>query len=343
MTPVTTVLGPVPIEALGITMTHEHLVNDVASWWHPTSSRGWEPSDFADRPVTEDLLWDLKYDPFGNRDNCRLDDVELVVQEVSRYSALGGASIIETTGIGLGRDLAALRYISERTGIHVIAGTGYYLHDAIPAEVRELSPAAIAERILSDLADGEEGARPGIIGEIGVGEHFTHAEEASLRGACLARTQVPLPMQIHLPAWRRRADEVLDIVEEYGIDPATVVLCHMGPSGADLDYQESVLRRGAYVQYDMIGMELFYADQDAQCPSDEENATWLARLADRGHLSRLLISQDIFLKSLLRRHGGPGYGHILQYFVPRLMRHGFDKSAIDRLLISNPRDLFANV
>lgn len=342
MSTVTTVLGPVSVDAMGITLTHEHLINDVSSWWHPTTSRGWDPDDLAGRPVAQDLLWDLKYDPFANRDNCRLDDVEVAVAEVTRYAALGGATIIETTGLGLGRNLEALQQISRRTGIHVVAGTGFYLHDAIPADVRGLSAEEIAERILADIRGGQNGAVPGIIGEIGVSEHFTLAEQASLRGACIARQQVALPMQIHLPAWRRRAGEVLDIVEEYGIDLASVVLCHMGPSGADLEYQESLLRRGAYIQYDMIGMEVFYADQGAQCPSDEENAAWLARLADRGHLPRLLISQDIFLKSLLRRNGGPGYGHILQYFVPRLMRHGFDQSTVDQLLISNPRDLFAN-
>jgi phosphotriesterase-related protein len=53
-----------------------------------------------------------------------------------------------------------------------------------------------------------------------------------------------------------------------------------------------------------------------------------------------LLSSDIFLKSLLRRYGGPGYGHILQYFVPRLMRHGLDSNAIERLLVHNPRSLF---
>ena len=90
----------------------------------------------------------------------------------------------------------------------------------------------------------------------------------------------------------------------------------------------------------MIGMEVFYADQGVQCPSDEQNAAYLARLVERGHGRRLLISQDVFLKSLLRRHGGPGYGHLLQYFVPRLHRHGMDETAVDELMSHNPRRLF---
>lgn len=149
-----------------------------------------------------------------------------------------------------------------------------------------------------------------------------------------------LPIQVHLPGWFRRGGDVLDIADECGVNPARVVLCHMGPSGVDLGYQLGLLRRGAWVQYDMIGMEVFYADQGVQCPSDEENAAHLARLLDHGFGDRLLISHDIFLKSLLRRHGGPGYGHILQFFVPRLRRHGFHDTDIDTLLVQNPRRLF---
>ena len=129
-------------------------------------------------------------------------------------------------------------------------------------------------------------------------------------------------------------------VFEHGVDPSFVVLCHMGPSGDDPDYQERMLRRGAYVQYDMVGMEVFYADQGVQCPSDEENARRIADLMTEGFGSRVLISQDVFLKSLLRHHGGPGYSHILQYFVPRLLRLGLDDDDVQRLLVHNPRELF---
>ncbi len=343
MTSVMSVRGPVDTSQLGITLPHEHLVNDATSWAHRTESVGWDPEDFAARPVAPDILWDLKHDPFGNLDNCRLDDIEATVEEVTRYAALGGRTILETTGLEAGRDLAALRQISERTGVNIVAGTGYYLESAQPDHVRGLAPEQIAERLLLDLTQGEDGIRPGFIGEIGVGQPFTAQEHASLRGAFLAQREVLLPMQVHLPGWFRVGDRVLDIGEECGVDPAHVVLCHMGPSGGDPDYQERLLRRGAWVQYDMIGMEVFYADQGVQCPSDEENARNLLQLVERGFGSQLLISQDVFLKSLLRRHGGPGYGHILQYFVPRLRRLGLDDEGVTRLLVDNPRALFETV
>lgn len=340
MTQVMTVTGPVESADLGTTLTHEHIINDVTSWWHPTCSRGWSADEFETHPVTMDIAWDLKQDPFGNRDNCRLDDEALAAEEVGRYAAMGGQTIVDATGLGVGRDLALLRRVSERSGVNIIAGTGYYLDGAQPAQVKALRPGEVAELIVADVTEGVDGIRPGIIGEIGVGADFTPAERASLEGALIAQRELNLPVEVHLPAWFRRGGEVLDLAEQHGVDPAFVVLCHMGPSGDDLTYQEELLRRGAWVQYDMIGMEVFYADQNVQCPSDEENARWLCRLAERGHLARLLISQDIFVKSLLRHYGGPGYGHILQYFVPRLRRLGMTEGDIDHLLTINPRTLF---
>lgn len=337
---VMTVRGPVPVTEMGVTLNHEHVLNDVTSWSHRTASRGWEPEDLARRPVAEDLLWDLRQDPFANLDNCRLDDLAAATEEVRRYADLGGRTIVEATGLGVGRDLAGLRTVSEQTGVHIVAGTGFYLEASQPPEARELSAEQIRDRILTDLAEGQDGVRPGVIGEIGVGSEFTPAEQRSLRGALLAHLETRLPVQVHLPAWFRLGDRVADLVEEVGADPGRVVLCHMGPSGDDLPYQERLLGRGLWLQYDMIGMEVFYADQGVQCPSDEQNASWIARLLERGHGDQLLVSQDIFLKSLLRGHGGPGYGHLLQYFVPRLHRHGVGAADVDRLLIDNPRRLF---
>ncbi len=335
-----TVRGPVAAADLGVVLTHEHLLNDMTSWHQPTTFELMDTEEFASGPVGENLLWELRQDPFGNRDNCILDDLDVACEELSRFAALGGGTMLDATSLGVGRDLVSLRTISERTGVHVIAGTGYYLDGAQPTEVKGLSPQVLAERILADLTDGEHGIRPGFIGEIGVSADFTPAEQASLRGAFLAQREVDLPVQVHLPGWFRRGGDVLDIADEYGVDPARVVLCHMSPSGADLAYQSALLRRGAWLQYDMIGMEVFYADQGVQCPSDEENAVHVARLIEHGFGGQVLLSHDIFLKSLLRRHGGPGYAHILQFFVPRLRRHGLHDTDIDTLLVQNPRRLF---
>jgi phosphotriesterase-related protein len=91
----------------------------------------------------------------------------------------------------------------------------------------------------------------------------------------------------------------------------------------------------------MIGMDFYYADQEAQSPSDEENARAIGRLRDSGLLDRVLLSQDVFVKIQLVRYGGTGYAHIMEHFVPRLKRHGFADKEIRQLLVENPKNVFA--
>ncbi|HWA81491.1 MAG TPA: hypothetical protein VG848_14425, partial [Acetobacteraceae bacterium] len=134
---------------------------------------------------------------------------------------------------------------------------------------------------------------------------------------------------------------VLDIVEEEGADPRRTVLCHMNPSHDDPAYQEALAARGAFIEYDMIGMDFWYADQGVQCPSEEENARAIARLVARGFAPHLLLSQDVFLKMMLTRNGGFGYAYLQRHFLPRLQRHGVPPSAIQTMMIANPCRLFA--
>ena len=54
----------------------------------------------------------------------------------------------------------------------------------------------------------------------------------------------------------------------------------------------------------------------------------------------ILMSQDIFLKTLLRSYGGPGYGHMIEFFLPRLARHGVPLERGMAMLTDNPRRLF---
>jgi phosphotriesterase-related protein len=219
-------------------------------------------------------------------------------------------------------------------------GAGYYLETSHPPALAAMSVDAIADEIVAEAIDGIDGVRIGLIGEIGVSGDFTAAERKSLRGAARAQARTGLPLMVHLPGWFRRGLEVLDVVEEEGGDPQHTVLCHMNPSFLDPDYQLACAARGAFVEYDMIGMDFWYADQQVQCPSDDQTAAALARLVRAGVGHKLLLSQDVFLKMMLSAYGGNGYAHVLRHFVPRLRRHGVGEDAIRAMLVDNPRAVF---
>jgi len=173
-----------------------------------------------------------------------------------------------------------------------------------------------------------------------VSSDFTAEEEKSLRAAARAQRRCGLPLMVHLPGWFRLGHQVLDIVEAEGADLRHTVLCHMNPSHDDLAYQCGLAARGAFIEYDMIGMDFFFADQQVQCPSDEEAARAIVQLAESGYLDRILVSHDVFLKMMLKRYGGNGYGYILRHFLPRLVRHGLGQAELNVLMQDNPRSVF---
>ncbi|MFN8593373.1 MAG: hypothetical protein U0031_18100 [Thermomicrobiales bacterium] len=338
MKQVMTVLGPIDAEQLGVTLMHEHLLLDATPWFQepPEASR----KATAYQPVSIEILGQLRNDPFMNLDNCKLFDEATAIAEVMHFRLAGGQSVIDPTCRGIGRDPRALQRIARATGLHIVMGTGYYLHPAHPPHVKEMTVESIAAEIEHDVSEGEFGVRSGIIGEIGISKDFTTEEEKVLRGAARAQRITGVPLEVHLPGWERHGGRVLDVIADEGADLQSTVLCHMNPSGLDTDYQVALAQRGAWLEFDMIGMDFFYADQSAQSPSDDDNAFAIRRLRDHGLLGKVLVSQDVFIKIQLVRYGGTGYAHILEHFVPRLRRHGFTEHEIDMLLIGNPRRVF---
>lgn len=333
---VATVTGPVSRTALGVTLMHEHILNDCTCWW-----RGRDPdfvSPIRDLPVSASILSRLKHDPFACRDNCALTDEALAVAELMQVVEDGGATVVDPTCRGIGRAPEALRRIAQATGLKIVMGSGYYLQSSHPPEVAALSAEDIARELIAEHRDGvgPEAVPIGLVGEIGVSADFTAEERKSLRGSAIAALETGLPLMIHLPGWERLAHQVLDAVAAEGQPLDRVILCHMNPSWDDAEYQRALADRGAFLEYDMIGMDYWYDDQQVQCPSDEDCARAIAALVRDGYLDRLLLSQDVFLKMMLTPFGGNGYAHVQRHFLPRLLRHGLSENDLERLMVANP-------
>ncbi len=81
-------LGPIPAAELGVTDAHDHLF--------------------------------LRSPALAGQD---FDDVDKAVEEVASSDL---ETIVEVTPIGLGRNPAGMREVSERTGVHIVAATGYH-------------------------------------------------------------------------------------------------------------------------------------------------------------------------------------------------------------------------
>ena len=132
--------------------------------------------------------------------------------------------------------------------------------------------------------------------------------------------------------------DIVDIAEEEGLPADRVVLCHMDRSAwyEDISYQKQLASRGAYVEYDLFGQEMYLEEYNDLCPSDAHRVEYLSELIEAGHADRLLLSQDIFMNVQRKRYGGNGYSHVLENIVPILRGKGIEQGVIDQILIDNP-------
>lgn len=336
---VQTVDGPVAAVDLGVTLPHEHLFNDLSGCLTEPAYRFSQHLHSMD--VSPSAQWALRQDPYCCLDNVAPKDFAGVCGEAEAFRRAGGGTIVDATGSSaIGRDAAALRRLARATGIHVVMSTGPYLERFEREVATPASIEAITRRILSELRDGigPERVRAGLIGEVGISPAFTEAEHTALRGASLAQMESPgVAMNIHMPGWQRRGDEVLDIaVDEMGADPARISLAHSDPSGADTEYQLRLLDRGVWLEFDMIGLDITFPGEGVS-PTLTETADAVAHLVELGYADQLLLSHDLFLKQMWTSMGGNGLTLVPTVFLELLEAHGVPPNTASALVTTNPQ------
>lgn len=335
---VQTVLGPVRRSELGIVLPHEHLFNDLSS----VVAEPAYPSSriLVDSPVEPRLQYLLRQDPYCCADNLGPKDVEDVVGEVAAFRDRGGRTVVDATGsTAIGRDPEKLVAVARRTGVNVVMSAGTYLEKFEGSRITSRSVDDQAASIVADLTTGagDTGIRAGVIGEVGVSPAFTPAERAAVRAAGMAQRACPeVGVNVHMPGWERRGHEVLDIlIDEVGVPAARISLAHSDPSGADRDYQRSLLERGVILEYDMIGLDISFPGEGAS-PAPHESADAIARLVADGHAEQITLSQDLFLKQMWTRNGGNGLSFVTSIFADLLRERGVDERSVRRLTVDNP-------
>jgi len=313
---VQTVLGRINPGEIGFTLPHEH-----------TQCHLWRIPERFD-------YWELT------------PDEDLVAAELGRFRAAGGSCVVDVTLPGIGRDPAWLRRIAQRTGLHVVMGTGWYREPYYPPEalIDRRSAEDLADQMILEFEDGVAGSegpdgtrvRPGIIGEIGVHKPWVSAqEERVLRAAGLAARATGMAVTTHAvmsPVGLRQ----LDILEQAGADPSRVVISHTD-SYPVLAHWLAIAERGASIECDFLGMAFTPMERKGEPRVIE----LILELLERGHGDRILLSQDVCDNSQLVFYGGNGYAYLAEQFLPRLVERGVGEADIRRLTVDNPRRILA--
>lgn len=334
-----TVLGPIEPEQLGITMTHEHLLVDLMSYFQVPDEASLR--SYADRPLTMDMLGKLGTVWSMNRANLQYYDEKTSIEEVLQFAHAGGGGIVDTTDFDLARDPLALQRISRATGLNVIMGAGHYVPLAYPANMDDLTQQEIKDRIVRDVTVGvgDTGVKSGVIGELGNVYPLSENERKALRAGAQAQAETGAPISIHPGANDDSCMQIMDVLIEAGADPKNVIMGHQDFALKDFGKMAELAATGCYMEHDLFGFEdtsLVYMGGYTDMKSDAQRIEALEFMVANGNLDQIVIGQDVCQTRQLSRFGGKGYAHILESIVPRLRGRGFTQDQIDAILIHNP-------
>ena len=351
---VQTVLGPVDPADLGVTLTHEHIFIDLRRTHLPY--RRWvvrddhivaeEPNE--DFPGTEMALWEARLDitnlhlarqsaPIA--DNYLIADEALAIRELMDFKRAGGGTVVDVTAIGLKRDPLALKRVSEATGLHIIMGTGYYQRVYHPDDMDHRTVDQLTDTIVRDVTVGihdgrrQTDLRSGIIGEIGInGDPIITNERKSMRAAARAARITGAPIVIHLGGVGAEKHEMLDIIEDEGVDLHRVIQGHSDDIASNTAFCVELASRGVFLAFDNLAREL-----ETGGPSlTAEVALGIPPLIEAGYGDRILLSHDICWKTNLKAYGGCGFTFIQETFLPYLRQIGVTQAQIDAIMVGNP-------
>ncbi len=301
---VMTVLGPIAPEELGVTSVHEHIIADCS---------------FS-----------------GNDPEKKFDDPELMAEEVAHFREEGGKTIVELTTRGLGQDALALREISRKSGVQVVAASGFYREVVYPDYVAGATIDQLRDIMLKDIQVGIEGTdvRAGIIGELGSefpGEKLSEQQEKVFRAAGQAAAATGLGVTTH--CWQgESAFDMIRVLTEEGVEPGRILIGHLAVIHGLMDRIYAIADKGAMLGLDCVAFVM--GDFD-----DHSRAEMVKDLIAHGYINQITIALDMMRTYFLKRFGGNGYGYLINGFVDILKEHGITQDQINTLLIDNPRRL----
>lgn len=262
MTIINSVLGPLDTANLGFTLMHEHIM---------TAS----PGILRDYP---ELLGP--------------NPVERMVNELKQAKNEGIDTIVDASTIDLDRNINLMAEVSRRSGVNIIATTGWWLD--IPRYLACASADQMAEMFVREIEQGISGTniKAGMLKSASDIEGVTPGAEIMLRAVARAHHKTGVPIMLHSYSPAQVGRRQLAFLKEEGVNPKRIKMDHSNDT-TDLEYLTWLLEQGCY-----LGMDRYPG----------RNASPLARtktmkaLIDAGYAKRLCPSHDFGIVSIEAVH-----------------------------------------
>lgn len=308
MPKINTVLGPLDTADLGFTLMHEHVL--VAP-----------PATLKDYP---ELLGP--------------HPLERAVESLKAAKAGGVETIVDLTTLDLGRDVDFLAEVSLRSGVNIVATTGWWLD--YPRWFEGVSADQLADLFVREIEKGMAGTgvKAGLLKSASDLGGVTPGAEIVLRAVARAHLRTGAPIALHSYAPGRVAFEQLAIMKQEKVPLSRVKIDHCNDT-TDVEYLLKLLDMGCYLGLDRYPGRLV---------SPTGRTRTLKALIDAGFADRLCPSHDhitvwveaerpIISKEDRLRANPYGYLYMKKAVFPELLEMGVSQKVIDRLCVVGPR------
>ena len=175
-----------------------------------------------------------------------LEDADLMTDELTAAKKDGVACIVDAGHPDMGRSLPFLKQLSERSGLPIVASTGFYGQPFYTPEVIAMSEDQAARELIRQAQTAPIGA----FGEIGTWDVMMSPDEKKVfRAVGKAHLATNLPIFTHT-AFGKGAEEQLDTLEAVGVKPGRIAIGHLGGLlDPKVEVQKAICKRGAFVGF----------------------------------------------------------------------------------------------
>ncbi|MBR5586578.1 MAG: TatD family hydrolase [Clostridia bacterium] len=296
-----TVTGKIENKSLGKALIHEHIScasNDLIKAFGKT---------WLDRDSLEDYA---------------SDTLSLLKEKYN----LG--LFVDGTPIDLGRDAILLKNTSLKSGMPIVASTGFYLFKTLGVLGTEENE--LADLLIYECTKGMEGTdvKPGILKCATVYSGLNTETLRKHAAVGITQKETGLPVYVHCEHNENVVFDQIDILKKYGANPEKLVIGHTAhrPSA---DYLESVLKTGCYISID-------------QCHCFPDRLTEIAEsvlsLCKKGYGDKILISGDLCIHNDFAARKTNGL-HLDKFEQAKRFGYMFDKLYCEFLAVGgNPAD-----
>jgi predicted metal-dependent phosphotriesterase family hydrolase len=280
-----------------------------------------------------------------------IDDIEASIKDVELFQSAGGQSIYDATALDYGRDPVALRTISERTGIRIIATAGFNKAVLWSAKMRgqnttfrdwiaSKTRAELCDHVVKELTVGMDGTDlKGGVAKFGTGYNTIGEDDEKVMRAVLdAHKETSAPLHSHTELGTLILEQ-LAIVKQEGVDPSRLTIAHVDRN-PDPWVHRKAADTGCFLCFDGISRIKYHPE----CVLID----CILKLVAKGHEKQILIGGDIARRTMYKNYGegGLGLAYILESWLPRFVDEadeaGFNgRALIKTFMVDNPQRAFA--